>query len=125
MYDDENEDNFITKDQNSDIGNYKLKIVLIVTSFIIFITLTIFILVLIFKADSSNKDNEEKEDDEIIIKDNIISLHFEITNTERKKNIIHQSFINFFSYMNITNLDTGYNFTINPQETYLFEETGN
>ena len=52
MYDDENEDNFITKDQNSDIGNYKLKIVLIVTSFIIFITLTIFILVLIFKADS-------------------------------------------------------------------------
>ena len=102
---------------SSDINEYKWKIILIVTSFIIFITAVIFVLVLIFKADSSEKE------DEIIVKDNTIILYYEINNIERIKNLIHSSFIEHISSMELANIDKGSIESIDPiTSNYTFKE---
>lgn len=84
-----------------------------VVPFILFITAIIFVLVLIFKADSEGN------------KDNIITL-YEIKNVERAKKMINKSFLELISYMNITNIaKKGHEISIEPNDIYEFNETGN
>ena len=112
----EEKNNMTQKDSlmpKSNMEQYRCKIIAIVVPFILFITTVIFVLVLIFKADSEGD------------KDDIITLLYEIKNVERAKNIIHKSFIDLISYMNITNIEKNYNISIEPNDTYEFEETGN
>jgi hypothetical protein len=90
----EEKNNQIQKDSlipKSNMEQYRCKIIAIVVPFILFITTIIFVLVLIFKADSEGN------------KDNIITLLFEIKNVERAKKIFNKSFLDLISYMNITN----------------------
>jgi len=112
----EENNNQIQKDSlipKTNMEQYRCKIIAIVVPFILFITIVIFILVLIFKADSEGD------------KDDIITLLYEIKNVERPKNIIHKSFIDLILYMNITNIEKDYQLSIEPNDTYEFEETGN
>ena len=113
----EEKNNQIQKDSlipKSNIEQYRCKIIAIVIPFILFITTIIFVLVLIFKADSEGN------------KENIITLLYQIKNVERAKKIVNKSFLELISYMNITNIaKKGHEISIEPNDIYEFNETGN
>ena len=104
---------------NESLSQNKGKIIIIITCFLLIVVGSAIALVFIFKADSSGS-KEDKKDEKIIVKDNIIELKYEIKSLNKKIPLINNQFLNNISSMLIQNSDKTMNISIISMESFQF-----
>ena len=117
----------ISINKNEGLGAYKWKIIIIISCFLILVVGLAIALVFIFRPDETYEEEkkDEKDDEVINVKDNIIILNYEITDLDKKIHLINSNFLQNISSMQIKNSDRTVNISLFPVDSYRFAEIDN
>ena len=117
----------ISINKNEGLAAYKWKIIIIISCFLILVVGLAIALVFIFRPDETYEEEkkDEKDDEVINVKDNIIILNYEITELDKKIHLINSNFLQNISSMQIKNSDRTVNISLFPVDSYRFAEIDN